>query len=399
VKPDQRRSGKQVPSFIQRGANLGHRIGQRTTRAHLSPIVVLFALVTIASPTQAQQAPVAQAEPQAHVVRRGDTLWDLSRMYLGTPFNWPMIHQANSGVVANPHWIYPAQRLVIPGQPGAAPAEVGLRYEPEGLPLAAGWERPERTRFYAAAELVAAEPPASEPARPPVNERGRVGATEFRGAPWVAVPEGLRLTGRLIQMGDPAGARGRLVPTLRLFEEVHMGDLTGPVVPGDSLLVARLGRVMLGLGQAVEPLGVMRVESVSGNTARLTLIRQFGDVRIGDAVLPMDALPALPVGEPQPVTGGIEGILVEFLVNHALPNTMSYAFLNVGRQHGVGIGDEFSVYIPEHEVNVGESVPDTHVATVRVIRTEDHTATVRVVAMNSTALRSGLPVRLVRRAN
>jgi hypothetical protein len=86
-------------------------------------------------------------------------------------------------------------------------------------------------------------------------------------------------------------------------------------------------------------------------------------------------------------------------VNHALPNTMSYAFLNVGRQHGVGIGDEFSVYIPEHEVNVGERVPDTHVATVRVIRTEDHTATVRVVAMNSTALRSGLPVRLVRRAN
>lgn len=57
--------------------------------------------------------------PQEYVVKRGDTLWDISRMFLRQPWYWPEIWQVNPQI-ANPHLIYPGDvlRLVyVDGQP------------------------------------------------------------------------------------------------------------------------------------------------------------------------------------------------------------------------------------------------------------------------------------------
>lgn len=46
----------------------------------------------------------------AHTVERGDTLWDLSRKYLGSPWYWPKVWSYNPDI-ANPHWIYPGNNV------------------------------------------------------------------------------------------------------------------------------------------------------------------------------------------------------------------------------------------------------------------------------------------------
>jgi hypothetical protein len=48
--------------------------------------------------------------PDVHVVKRGDTMWDLCDRYYGNPWQWPRIWSYN-GQVANPHWIYPGDQL------------------------------------------------------------------------------------------------------------------------------------------------------------------------------------------------------------------------------------------------------------------------------------------------
>jgi hypothetical protein len=53
--------------------------------------------------------------PPIHLVRRGDTLWDLSDRYFGNPWQWPRVWSYNPQV-ANPHWIYPGDQLRM--QPG-----------------------------------------------------------------------------------------------------------------------------------------------------------------------------------------------------------------------------------------------------------------------------------------
>jgi hypothetical protein len=44
--------------------------------------------------------------PEHHVVRSGDTLWDISWIYYNDPWDWPKLWSYNP-TITNPHWIYP----------------------------------------------------------------------------------------------------------------------------------------------------------------------------------------------------------------------------------------------------------------------------------------------------
>jgi hypothetical protein len=50
------------------------------------------------------------APGRVHIVTKGDTLWDLSQQYLGTPWYWPKVWSYNPQI-ANPHWIYPGNQV------------------------------------------------------------------------------------------------------------------------------------------------------------------------------------------------------------------------------------------------------------------------------------------------
>ncbi len=52
------------------------------------------------------------SHPDRYVVKRGDTLWDISAMFLRDPWYWPEIWQVNPQV-ENPHLIYPGDVLTL----------------------------------------------------------------------------------------------------------------------------------------------------------------------------------------------------------------------------------------------------------------------------------------------
>ncbi|MBQ4892000.1 LysM peptidoglycan-binding domain-containing protein [Shewanella sp. MMG014] len=57
--------------------------------------------------------------PDSYIVKKGDTLWDISAFFLEDPWRWPKLWGANPQI-ANPHLIYPGDRLTlvfIDGQP------------------------------------------------------------------------------------------------------------------------------------------------------------------------------------------------------------------------------------------------------------------------------------------
>jgi hypothetical protein len=51
-----------------------------------------------------------QYVPEAHTVRRGDTLWDISSRYYQSPYGWPRLWAHNPQIL-NPHWIYPGDHV------------------------------------------------------------------------------------------------------------------------------------------------------------------------------------------------------------------------------------------------------------------------------------------------
>lgn len=58
-----------------------------------------------------------------YVIKKGDTLWDLSDKYLNDPYQWPELWQRNQ-YITNPHLIYPGNPLRLHGGPGYGPPEV-----------------------------------------------------------------------------------------------------------------------------------------------------------------------------------------------------------------------------------------------------------------------------------
>lgn len=71
--------------------------------------------------------PLTADAPDQYVVKRGDTLWDISKVFLREPWYWPEIWYVNPQV-QNPHLIYPGDVLklvYIEGQPRLTIAERG----------------------------------------------------------------------------------------------------------------------------------------------------------------------------------------------------------------------------------------------------------------------------------
>lgn len=67
--------------------------------------------------------------PESHVVRRGDTLWDITWFYFNNPFDWPKVWSYNPEI-SNPHWIYPGDQVRL----YAAGEEPAVSTSPLGQP-------------------------------------------------------------------------------------------------------------------------------------------------------------------------------------------------------------------------------------------------------------------------
>ncbi len=71
------------------------------------------------------QAGVALSElapnaPDSYTVKPRDTLWDISKIFLKTPWRWPELWGMNLEQIRNPHLIYPGQVLYLDKSDGRA---------------------------------------------------------------------------------------------------------------------------------------------------------------------------------------------------------------------------------------------------------------------------------------
>ncbi len=70
------------------------------------------ALFAMAAQAGADTVALQPDHPQSYVVKKGDTLWDISGKFLRYPWQWPDIWEVNPQI-ENPHLIYPGDQLSL----------------------------------------------------------------------------------------------------------------------------------------------------------------------------------------------------------------------------------------------------------------------------------------------
>ena len=82
----------------------------------------------------ADKLTLTQDAPKTYVVKKGDTLWDISAIFLNEPWLWPKLWRINPEI-ANPHLIYPGDQLRLVfdanGEPMLVKGKPTLKWSPK----------------------------------------------------------------------------------------------------------------------------------------------------------------------------------------------------------------------------------------------------------------------------
>ncbi|MGS0692161.1 LysM peptidoglycan-binding domain-containing protein [Shewanella sp. 30m-9] len=96
-------------------------------------LILLASLIVGCTSVFADTLTLKSGHPDSYVVEKGDTLWDISASFLNDPWRWPKLWGANPQV-ANPHLIYPGDKLTlvfIDGEPRLV-VKPHIRKSPQG---------------------------------------------------------------------------------------------------------------------------------------------------------------------------------------------------------------------------------------------------------------------------
>jgi hypothetical protein len=347
--------------------------------ADLMVVVAVLALVCGA---------VAQ-ESKVHVVKKGDTLWDLSGYYLTNPFLWPDIYEANKMKINDPHWIYPGQEFQIPPV-FATELEIVPPVTEEGEEI----EVPPALEEELVDPALEAEVPERKFEVPAVAARlALIGG-------YLAMDE--EVTGGYIIESEPPKVKD-LTSTMTAY--IDRGSMDG-VNEGDLFTVFRVGRGIKHpktgeyLGKIIRILGVVRATDVEDRTSRVLVDRSYEIIHINDRIMPYEP-ENLPIGEmAEPTTEMMEGHIVARKDLVTMLKPFDIVYIDQGEMHGAKVGDVFEVYRPGKEVkdpDTGDKVllPENVVGGLQVLKLKGNSATAYMTGIAGTMdLKVGELIRL-----
>ncbi len=264
--------------------------------------------------------------PQTYVVKKGDTLWDISNMYLNSPWQWPEIWHVNPQV-DNPHLIFPGDVLNLV-YIGGKPKLVVKRNRDVKL-----------TPQVRISELDRAIPAIPLDSIAPFLSHSRVlDNGELDKAPYVlAGKDGHIVTGA----GDELFARGYFQDDEDTYGIFRRGK---PFVDPDTNEF---------LGMQALAIASSKLLSTEDDIGTLALNVTNEEVRIGDRLLPDEEVKIQSNFYPSAPAGDLHGYIIAVEGGVSQIGAMDVVVLNKGARDGIEIGHVLAIY------RAGETVRDT----------------------------------------
>lgn len=384
------------------------RGSRRAATVSLAAVAFLMfsGLASAQEPTREapEETEILESAPRStHTVERGDTLWDLAGHYLSDPFGWPRIYEINTAVVEDPHWIYPGEVLALPGavavadqlrnQPVARPDEL---WEPVARrPAGQGYDG---VSWFGGPSVFDLSPESGNRLGgldvETYSEPALVNANAWHRAPMLIDRDEIEAYGVTVRKleGNPLDLS---IPPAARMRDVVIVELEGLAVrPGDELRAIRWSSGVNGY-EIAHSLGLLEVLEADEDEARVVVTALYGDLAIGDLVIPAEAF-SVPETLQQAVDrDGLRVELIAIEVDQALVGEGDMVFIDAGLEDGVRIGDEFVFFDPRDDA--GARLED-RLATGRIVRATAETATARIIDVREASPEKGSPGRRVLRA-
>ncbi|MEQ6435838.1 LysM peptidoglycan-binding domain-containing protein [Comamonas sp. w2-DMI] len=286
------------------------------------------------------ESELAAGAPERYTVKRGDTLWGISGLYLRQPWRWPELWGMNLSSIANPHLIYPGQVLYLVRSNGYARLSTTA---PDGEAGVVRLSPQTREKSLSEMALPTLPPHLVEPflAEPLI-----VDADTLQRAPRIVATTDRRV---LMASGDRAYVRGSAEAPLlaggdlprrfRIFRDaIPLKDpVTGEILGYEAKY---LGNASLVEGETVVELpdgkGGQRRQATP---ATVDLTKAKNEIRAGDRLLPAPAqqyLNYVPHAPQGPVQAAVVSIYGDASVLYATQNQV--VAINRGQRDGMEVG-------------------------------------------------------------
>jgi hypothetical protein len=284
---------------------------------------------------------LAPNAPDSYTVKRGDTLWDISKLFLKSPWRWPELWGMNLQQIRNPHLIYPGQILYLDKSNGRARLRVGEALDRVGPD---GKLRP-RIRESAVDDAISTVD--VRVLEPFFNEAVIVdNPDELDKAPRVVATQEGRV---ILSRGETAYVRGELGGRreFRLFRQPKplKDPATGNVLGYEGQYVGTVGLVRDGL----EPADGSAAKAIPSTVTLISLRQEAG---VGDRLSPVpprdytNMVPHAPAAE-------LAGQIVSIYGDSLTAGQNQIVAINRGSQDGIERGHVMALW------RAGATVRDT----------------------------------------
>jgi len=391
-------------------------VGNELKRAILSAVICVCAVAPgqVLAQTESVSASADTIRGTIHTVQEGDTLWDLSQRYLSDSWLWPTVHQANAGTIADPHLIYPGQKIWFP---------IG-----GGTPVVLSFEEvwPDRDTGIVEAARQAIEIPLPDPVEdpveepveqpvevqdPPVSDDPEVISTGFvarekRYYP-LASRNAILAAGHLGNPsswpdGEIVGGEGADM-NMSLYAQAFLNLGEDETQPGDLYMVVEAGPMVRHpewghrLDRKIHIKGIIQIVDTEARTSQGVLVAVFDEVGKKDRVIPAPEVDTRPWKEFIPVQGGRTGFVVARANTDGNMHPYEMLFIDGGREEGVQVGDLYVLKRPQTERGRLRFF-EQELARVVVIAVQEKTATAMILSLKDSGIGPGEIVEFIGRS-
>lgn len=295
---------------------------------------------------------------EEYTIKKGDTLWDISRSKLQDHFLWPKLWNANPQI-KNPDAIYPGQKIRIPSR------EELMRVP---VPEAVIEEAPVEAK----PEIIIEEKPVEKLKQYIVSKEVLISSG------WIS--SDCPCIGKIFAAPTSQTIYGiNDLVYLKTDKIASAGDKFFAIRNIKKVKHPRTGKL---LGYQIRVTGILEVVGMDGkdkNVPKAKVLTSFEDLENGDGLMPYREIEA-PVVPDEVRTPDIRGYIVESYMNTQMVGQKDIVYLDKGDNDGLKIGDVFSVF--------SETPVERTIGELQVISLQQKTS-VAVIVKNDEAITVG----------